>query len=576
MPQPVRPPTYPLTEMEPSWFEQLCWRLLLIEFPGVRFIENPDGGVDAVLTSPDGTEWVRAWQAKRFTGHVKWGECENSYDAALANYGVPHLTFCFARDLTGPQAQTFMKRLGRRAPGVLCDWIGRGQLHRLLTETDQGRATAEFFFERDIVDLATLDRALKMGGVVASTDEAVERLAEVGKFLGHRDPYFEVESSNYAVGRDRGPAPGTVMSLLQQADGRVTRLDIQPTDSESLRLYGPQVELGFTNDEHGERAERILDEALAGRRSVYVNDGLQIRFTRCPPIVREQLNADFLPASLEVTLADLERTPVDDDSAPLPTPEWGGQLSIEGRPELGCLPVAIAPVPPPDGWDVCLAGEQEGFQMKFMSRERQGKRETGFEFGYTLMASRPKDQATVIHLMRAMFDGEQLVIEDEGGERHAIDFGPSVMQQFPAKDRLALRLYDDLVTIEEATACEFTIPDSLERHPLGSVAELAEALRRGKLPVGMGEFEYCADDAEIAELAEGGHLIRVGGLPFEVLGEQIELEGVVALPPLRVVSSESAPDGKTRAKLRARDERVKAYVELDVPGRESRPELASG
>src|SRR4029077_5411814 len=133
MTEPVRPPPYPLTAMEPSWFEQLCWRLLLIDHPTVRFIENPDGGVDAILPSEDGTSWVGAWQAKRYTGHVKWGECEFSYDSAIANYNVLHLTFCFARDLTGAQERTFVKRLGQRRKGVLCDWVGRGTLHQGLT-----------------------------------------------------------------------------------------------------------------------------------------------------------------------------------------------------------------------------------------------------------------------------------------------------------------------------------------------------------------------------------------------------------------------------------------------------------
>jgi hypothetical protein len=528
MTEPVRPPTYPLTAMEPSWFEQLCWRLLLIDHPTVRFIENPDGGVDAILPSEDGTSWVRAWQAKRYTGHVKWGECEFSYDSAIANYNVLHLTFCFARDLTGAQERTFVKRLGQRRKGVLCDWVGRGTLHQGLTASEQGRAAARFFFKSDTVDLDKLDRALKLGRVIENTGQAVAHLGEVGRFLGTQDPYFDVETSNYPAGHARPAAPGSIISLFDQAEHRTTRMDVLPKDSESMRLYGPEFEIHFSMDEAGERARRALEQALERHTAARIDGGLRIRFTRYPAFLEQQLGSDITPATLELTPGEPVRVQ--------PSP-WRTLLSVKDQAELGTLPIMVTSVAAPEGWDFCLVGSRANAELRILSRWRKDAGEMNFRLSHELEGPHLRDQASALRIIRALGEGDILVIGDQDGRRPAIELGPAAPESFSAESQAKLALLEDLILIEERTGREFSMPDTMDQQTFEQIRQIAEGLRLGEWEVRVGEMEVQVDEEGLARLKEGGQLAWVAPeMTYDVLGQSIVLGGVITIPSYEIAS----------------------------------------
>ena len=59
---------------------------------------------------------------------------------------MPHYTFCFARDLTGGQEQTFKQRLVGRHTGVTVDyWAASRLLGALLTSPEGQRITNHFY-----------------------------------------------------------------------------------------------------------------------------------------------------------------------------------------------------------------------------------------------------------------------------------------------------------------------------------------------------------------------------------------------------------------------------------------------
>ena len=559
MTEPVRPPTYPLTEMEPSWFEQLCWRLLLIEHPAARFIENPDGGVDAILPREDGTRWVRAWQAKRYAGHVKWGECEASYDDAVENYKVPHLTFCFARDLTGGQERTFVKRLGQRRKGVLCDWVGRGQLHRGLTETEQGRGVARFFFKTDTVDLDALDRALKLGRVIENTEQAVAHLGEVGRFLATRDPYFDVETSNYPVGHDRPAAPGSIISLFDQAEDRTTRLDVLPRDLESMRLYGPEFEIHFSADDAGDRARRALEQALQHHTPVRIDGGLRIRFTRYPAFLEQQLGSEINPATLELTPGE----PVT-----VQPPPWRTLLSVKDQAELGTLSIAITPVAAPEGWDFCLVGSHANAELRVLSRWREDAGEMNFRLSHELRGPHLRDQASALRIIRALGEGGILVIDDQDGQRPAIDLGPAAPASFSAQAQAKLSLLEDLILIEERTGREFSMPDTMDQQTFEQIRQIAKGLRLGEWDVHIGEMEMQVDGEGLARLKEGGQQLAwvAPEMTYDVLGQSITLGGVVTIPAYEIVSIRNSNElpGQSLVTVRPASGQEDTVIRLEV------------
>jgi hypothetical protein len=558
MTEPVRPPIYQLTEMEPSWFEQLCWRLLWIEHPTVRFIENPDGGVDAILPSEDGTRWVRAWQAKRYTGHVKWGECEASYDAAIANYKVLHLTFCFARDLTGAQERTFVKRLGQRRKGVLCDWIGRMQLHKGLTETEQGRAVARFFFKSDTVDLDALDRALKLGRVIENTGQAVAHLGEVGRFLGTQDPYFDIETSNYPAGHARPAAPGSIISLFEEAEHRTTQLDVLPRDSESIRLYGPQFEIHFSADEAGERARRALDQALEHHTAARIDGGLRIRFTRYPTFLEQQLGSELTPETLELTPGEPVRV--------RPSP-WRTLLSVKDQGELGTLPIKVTSVAAPEGWDFCLVGSHANAELRILSRWREDAGEMNFRLSHKLQGPHLRDQASALRIIRALGEGGILVIGDQDGRRPVIELGPAAPESFSAESQAKLALLEDLILIEERTGREFSMPDTMDQQTFEQIRQIAQGLRLGEWDVRIGEMEMQVDRDGLARLKEGGQLAWVAPeMTYDVLGQSITLGGVITIPAFEIVSIRDSGElpGQSLVTVRPASGQEDTVIRLEV------------
>src|SRR5947209_9087071 len=107
---PVKGPrTYDLLGMSDTHFEQMCGRLIRLEHPSAAKPTNTgDGGADMVMPWR-GSTYDHCWQAKHFTKDIKWEQCKKSLARAKTAWKPRHYTFCFPRELTFKEQETFDK-----------------------------------------------------------------------------------------------------------------------------------------------------------------------------------------------------------------------------------------------------------------------------------------------------------------------------------------------------------------------------------------------------------------------------------------------------------------------------------
>ncbi len=156
---------YDLSGMPDVEFERLCYRLIRLDHAEVvKPAESSDGGVDALLSDPDGG-YLRGWQSKHFPGRMRWDQCVASFQEAQKTYQVDRYTFCFPRNLTKVEQKTFDSHF--RASGIEgeVDYWGEDEIQARLTETDRGRTVARQFFKDDGETIEALKACRRSEGV---------------------------------------------------------------------------------------------------------------------------------------------------------------------------------------------------------------------------------------------------------------------------------------------------------------------------------------------------------------------------------------------------------------------------
>ncbi len=102
---------------DPRVFEQLVHALTKAEHPAARHPKAPEHGADVVVQ--DGQRTTLVVQAKHYSGrHIKWTQCEHSFDRAVAFWRPEEARFAFPFQMSGRQLKTFNERLVGRDPGV--------------------------------------------------------------------------------------------------------------------------------------------------------------------------------------------------------------------------------------------------------------------------------------------------------------------------------------------------------------------------------------------------------------------------------------------------------------------------
>lgn len=212
--QPLGPRRLDFTVLSDDDFELLSYLVVLMEFPGAVRFHAPDRGADSALPEGESRACRRCWQAKRFTGHIHWGQCRASLDAAVTRYQMPHYTFCFARDLTGHQEQSFKKQLVRRHKGVTVDYWNASRLVGALVRSEQGKRIAKYFYGDPQQNTEALMQAIRAQGPLETGADVTDRLRAVAEWLATHDPFFSYPMSARET-RIAGPGitPGAVIAI---------------------------------------------------------------------------------------------------------------------------------------------------------------------------------------------------------------------------------------------------------------------------------------------------------------------------------------------------------------------------
>lgn len=227
--EPKHPTAFPFRELTDAEFDELVYLLAHVSNPCVAKLHAPDGGLDTVCPVPSNPT-TAGWgiQAKLHREQIKWTNCKESLDRAVANWRAPKVTFAFPRDLTVNQHRLFHKHLSGRHPGVAVDWWGETKLTALLLEGPAARGIAKrFFHSEDPAELA--DRAIRAGTPLRTAADLLQREEATGEFLRSADPHFDWVSTKRAT--TPGPvalAPGTAMRLEFGNEGHELIVDAVP------------------------------------------------------------------------------------------------------------------------------------------------------------------------------------------------------------------------------------------------------------------------------------------------------------------------------------------------------------
>jgi hypothetical protein len=131
-----------IAALDATQFERLVFDLVLDENPGAVRLRPPDEGADTLVLAVEGQP-ARVWQAKHYTGTIRWGECEKSLRDAIARYQPQSVTFVFCKDPTAGQLNTFESRLRvvGAVAGVRVDYWGLSTLRDRLQRNPHAKGS---------------------------------------------------------------------------------------------------------------------------------------------------------------------------------------------------------------------------------------------------------------------------------------------------------------------------------------------------------------------------------------------------------------------------------------------------
>lgn len=257
-------------------FERLVFDLVLEENPDAVRLRPPDEGADTLVLANEG-EPARVWQAKRFTGRIRWDQCEESLRSAIAGYEPLSVTFVFPKDLTAAQLRSFdsLRAVGEAA-GVSVDHWGVSVLRNRLQRNAHIRIRYFGYDSQTMMDVAA--------GRLASADPITQAM-NLEEAFGTDDPGFE-----YEVELLRGPMPeptivaGSSVTILLRNGPRTLRLAVRAREDDS----GPVAVWSFAEDERGDAARAAAMLATArGDEEITIESGLVVRLANAPRLMRE-------------------------------------------------------------------------------------------------------------------------------------------------------------------------------------------------------------------------------------------------------------------------------------------------
>lgn len=562
---PKRVPVYDLLGMPDTDFELMCSRLIRLEFPGAfKPADTKDGGADTVLPRTSGG-YERAWQAKHFRGQVPWTRCRESLASATKNWaGISEYTFCFPRTLTAAEQKTFDGHFrGDDQTVVVNLWNGEA-LQARLVGSPPGQRVARTFFADVEADHEQMMRAVESAGRLDSHQDVLDRLGNISGALQTRDAYFSYPTATHEADMPGpGPTEGAVMSLESINAEGVRRIDVVPRDSEAMTEHGPELRIQPADDEHGPAAMEALDAALRGGRSVDIEEGLDVTFTRLPPAFAELEGERLSGGRVRIGDGPAEDRPV------LP---WNARMHIRSDRGEETINILLEPTDDvPEGWDHAKVGASGGLTIMALSRwlgdTRTGRGEMRWNFTHRRDASPTPDQLKALRFLRATTGTGELVVTDTGGTgrpefRAAIDrpatdrpTGDDTPEaDVTAEEReidLLLCVFEDLVAIEEWAGMALPTPQTITAEQMRNVAQVAQIVRHGGRPLNWTHLSFVVPEGQVAPLREGKPLRIEQQASGALFGHRFELGNTrLDLNDYRLVSIEPAADEPGRVLIR--------------------------
>jgi hypothetical protein len=529
---PITPDRFRFAEQSDDDFDELTYRLIMLEHPRAVKMAAPDGGLDTLLPLPGRDGYSRGWQAKRYTGNISWSKCKESLDRAVEQYGIEQLTFCFARNLTVNHEKLFVKHLVGRHAGVTVDYLNASALTARLTQTDEGQRVARHFFgDRDA--LARIERAQRAGGALASESDARERSLAVGEFMASSDPYFSYPTAQGEVGLPVPAAPAQTVMSVEHTRGAITvRTDAIPRDAEAMKRYGPRGQLIFSADDAGRRALRALQRALTQGGEVEIDSGVSARWDQLPPMFAEMVG-ETVEGKVKIVVG-------------APMPPWPVRITADTDRGEAAIDLDLAAQDSEEDWEFLLSGSSAGLTFTIRGRwDPVAERgEVNMTWTHTRDDSPAHEQAPVLAFLKALHGSGTLRIEDRSGRRPSVEQKLRSSQESQGLSDL-LWLFEAVALIEERAQATVRIPESISGQDAQALALVAQCVRDGGQEVTFRSMEFVsAPDGPLLSEKEITDVSVHQQLDARVLGQVVPLgKTITELPPLRIVHREPASGG---------------------------------
>jgi hypothetical protein len=562
---PLGPRKFNVAGQHDEDFDELCFQLIRLEFPGAVKMRAPDGGADALLPrqgTADGYE--RCWQAKRYPGDIHWPHCIESLDRAVERYQPDRVTFCFPKNLTEGEEAKFDEKLRQRHPEITVDYWNGSELAGRLISSQEGERVARYFFGQE-VDLAAMERAFQAGGLLQSGEQALERSLAIGEFLAGHDPYFSYPSGQREVGTP-APAPSeeTAMRVEMQREEVIAHADAVPRHAEAIERYGPKGRVIFADTDAGKEARERLGQVMKEGGELLLEEGAaSLTFDQLPPLFKE-----FVGRPMEGRM----RFQVEEPAVP---PPWPARVEVESDRGDAAMDFDLGPsAEPPEGWDVALQDTRGGLTLTVLFRwdHETNKGEMRVNWSYTMDLSPARDQLAAVRLLNALHGRGTFRLNDRSETRPTVD----ITMEGKRPDELLKALqavFADITTIEEWTGAELPIPaEGISRQEVVDLARVAQTIRDRGHSVNFEAFTANVLPSALPEIEEGREIMIGHTLDAEVLGQVVHLgQTKMKLPRTKIASIHAlADDAKSRCKIRvvpADAESASVWVALEGPPR---------
>lgn len=416
---PKGPVDYPLGDLHPDQFEVLVYLLVRDEFPGAVQVRAYDHGLDVRLPDPAGAT-PRGWQAKRFTGAIKWGQCQESTRRAIAFWRPLHVTFAFPKTLSGKEQDDFRKKLIEQFPRVRLDWWGSEDLQARMRDTEGGRRAAAWLFENLEDVREKMQRAIAVGGELEDSGQAAARAAAIQEFVD-RDPHFRytiVSADEEAP--TTPPATETIISFQASFGSKAVRFDASeryPGASADAGLAGHLI---LSDDDSGASARETLQRAADGEDAVTISAGLAARFDSVPVGLR-----GLMPEGLHTGTFEIGAIPETDSSSP-PQPSGMPVLVRSGGCEVG---IVLSAVEPQDGETGLLVGSVGGLELNLRFHGRPGDGQIEMNWRWTAGEGSAIEQLLAAQVLLAGHRGEPVEIFDPTLDRVVVSTTPDTIEE---------------------------------------------------------------------------------------------------------------------------------------------------